>query len=198
MNLKSYLRGIGIGMVVAAAVLHFTFSYAAKSEMTDEEIKQRALELGMIENTVLKPGESGESAGSTENPPSSVSDDSVSSSSVSDNVSVSLNNADENNDGNSVENDENQLPQYGNDDIMNDVTDDDFGEESVEFVTVTVVSGDSSYSVAKKVYEAGLVESVATFDQFLCYNGYDKIITVGTHRIPVDASEQEIAIELTK
>ena len=51
MKLKFYLRGIGLGIIVTALVLHFTLA-SSDSAMSDEQIKQRAMELGMIENTV--------------------------------------------------------------------------------------------------------------------------------------------------
>ena len=53
MNLRSYLRGAGIGLIVAAIVL--SFSGGNKSQaMTDDEIKSRARELGMTDaNEVL-------------------------------------------------------------------------------------------------------------------------------------------------
>ena len=53
MNFRSYLRGAGIGLIVAALVL--SFSGGNKSHaMTDDEIKSRARELGMTDsNEVL-------------------------------------------------------------------------------------------------------------------------------------------------
>ncbi len=65
-------------------------------------------------------------------------------------------------------------------------------------VTIVVMSGDSSVSVANKVAEAGLVESAAEFDAFLCRNGYDKRISVGSYEIPDTATEKEIADKITK
>ena len=52
MNLKSYLRGIGIGILVTAAVFLVSGSSNEK-EMTDAQIKARAKELGMIEQVTL-------------------------------------------------------------------------------------------------------------------------------------------------
>ncbi len=49
MNLKSYLRGIGIGILVTAAVFIISGASDKKGTMTDEMIKQRAKELGMVE-----------------------------------------------------------------------------------------------------------------------------------------------------
>lgn len=52
MKLRHYLKGLGIGMVVTALILHFSVN-AAEPSMTDEEVIARARELGMIENVVL-------------------------------------------------------------------------------------------------------------------------------------------------
>ena len=66
-----------------------------------------------------------------------------------------------------------------------------------ETVTITVASGASSVSVAKQIEQAGLVDSAADFDSYLCRNGYDKKICVGNHVIPKNATEEEIAKALT-
>lgn len=59
--------------------------------------------------------------------------------------------------------------------------------------SVTIVSGDGSFTVAKKLAEAGVVNSAATFDTFLCQNGYDKRLRTGTFQIPANASDEQIA-----
>lgn len=50
MKLKYYLRGLGIGIVVTAIIMSIT---SKPEEMTDAQIKMRALELGMVEESVL-------------------------------------------------------------------------------------------------------------------------------------------------
>lgn len=52
MRLRHYLKGLGIGMVVTALILHFSVQ-AAEPSMTDEEVIARARELGMTGNVVL-------------------------------------------------------------------------------------------------------------------------------------------------
>lgn len=59
--------------------------------------------------------------------------------------------------------------------------------------SVTIVSGDGSFTVAKKLEEAGLVSSASAYDDFLCQNGYDKKLRAGTFQVPADASEEQIA-----
>ena len=52
MNLKSYVRGIGIGVAATALILHFSGS-GNDTEMTDAQIRARAAELGMVERMTL-------------------------------------------------------------------------------------------------------------------------------------------------
>ena len=62
---------------------------------------------------------------------------------------------------------------------------------------ITVSSGDGSDTVAKKLYEVGLVSDAAAYDRYLCQNGYDKKICTGVKTIPAGATEAEIAQILT-
>ena len=62
---------------------------------------------------------------------------------------------------------------------------------------ITVSSGDGSDTVARKLYEAGLISDAAAYDRYLCQNGYDKKICTGVKTIPAGAGEAEIAKILT-
>lgn len=59
--------------------------------------------------------------------------------------------------------------------------------------SVTIISGDGSYTVARKLEEAGVVSSASAYDDFLCQNGYDKRLRTGTFQIPAGASDEQIA-----
>ncbi|MDD7178619.1 MAG: hypothetical protein SPG09_12580, partial [Lachnospiraceae bacterium] len=48
MKLKYYLRGIGIGMIVTTIILMIAFAVHKEQPLTDDEIRARALELGMV------------------------------------------------------------------------------------------------------------------------------------------------------
>ena len=48
MKLKYYLRGIGIGMIVTTIILMIAFAVHKEQPLTDEEIRMRATELGMV------------------------------------------------------------------------------------------------------------------------------------------------------
>ncbi len=188
MKLKYYMRGLGIGIVVTALLMGFAIS-KQKEPMTDEEIKQRALEMGMIEQNGVLADDLG--ADETESVPEENAED------VSEEIS-----------GETVEDvQEAELSEQPNDDIVNvsdnepaDVTEESDIEESVtveEFVVITVNGGDGSRTVANKLKEAGLVEDAASYDVYLCQNGYDKRIATGNHEIPMGATEEEIAKEIT-
>ncbi len=56
MELKSYLRGLGLGIIITAVIMGFS----KNRSMTNEEIIAKAKQLGMTENTVLTEMESGE------------------------------------------------------------------------------------------------------------------------------------------
>ena len=62
---------------------------------------------------------------------------------------------------------------------------------------ITVSSGDGSDTVARKLYEAGLISDASAYDRYLCQNGYDKKICTGVKTIPAGAGEAEIARILT-
>ena len=69
--------------------------------------------------------------------------------------------------------------------------------EPSESVTITIVRGSSSYTAARLLAEAGMVESAKDYDAYLCRNGYDKKISVGTFVIPAGSTEEEIALIIT-
>lgn len=73
MNLKYYLRGVGVGIVVTALIMGIAGG-GKKQTLTDDEIRERARELGMVEeSSVLSDtvaGQSAKAAGTPEASPS--------------------------------------------------------------------------------------------------------------------------------
>ena len=64
------------------------------------------------------------------------------------------------------------------------------------YITIEIGASDWSNHVASKLAAAGLVESAADFDQYLIQNGYESIIASGTHRFKVGSTYAELAQEL--
>lgn len=242
MKLKFYMRGIGIGMLVTAAILKLS-NFSNGSEMTDEQVRARAKELGMIENTVLKTASDNEIdvldeniADNTEVIDLSTSTNVVISPNKGDNPStnaievddttddsanvISNNKADDSNTSDNKENKDKQDADTKTElkaddkDKNNDNTESQKDLENIKdlnssssnnakpettdgFITISVVKGDSSFSVAKKVVAAGLASSAADLDQFLCEHNYDKTLSVGNHKIPANATFDQIGKILT-
>ena len=72
-------------------------------------------------------------------------------------------------------------------------------QEDVEkLAIIEVKSGETSQSVSRKMKEVGLIDDAKAFDEFLCKNGYDKKIATGKHEISYQATQEEMAISLTK
>ena len=62
-----------------------------------------------------------------------------------------------------------------------------------DVVTLVINRGESSVTVSKNLEELGLVEDYWAFDRYLCENGFDHSIGTGTYEIPLGTAEEEIA-----
>ena len=200
MKLRYYMRGLGIGVIVAAVLMGIALG-GDKEKLSDAEIMARAKELGMVESSVLAdlgkekepqlPQQSQEmeentdqlkqseevQEGSTDQPKQSIEGQEGS-------IDQPKQNKEEQNENTDVlkqnESEQNQNPSSEQD------TED-------EYVTLVIERGESSVSVSRSLAQLGLVESAKAYDRYLCENGYDKLIRVGTHKIKVGSTEEEIA-----
>ena len=189
MELKYYLRGLGIGIAVTAIIMGIALS--GDKPMTDEQIIARAKELGMVENTVLSDTENKETdddgAGNEDAADETAPDDGVENEDAADEDTPD---ADAGNEDAADE----DTPEdgVGNEDAAAAGTADS-NTASATLKAITIASGDGSYTVAKKLQDAGAISSAETFDNFLCEHGYDKKLRTGTFSIPADASDEQIA-----
>ena len=215
MKLKYYMRGLGIGMIVTAFILCVVLDKDTKT-MSDQEVRARAKELGMVESTVLsqiaeqnKQDKTGTEETKTDE---SKQDESETSGNISSETEVNRSET------SSSETPESEQEETNTEDINTEETnteETEIGEtevpgtepeqeepaeqeEMAATVTIVINPGESSESVSRSVEAAGLVESARQFDKYLCNNGYDYIISVGTYEIPVGASQEEIAKIITK
>ena len=217
MERKYYLRGLGIGIVVTAIIMGIATS--GKRGMTDEEIIARAKELGMVENTVLS--EKTEEEAETEaDVDIANAEDATEKSAIEETKKPETSTEQKQNTTEETEKpetseeqkenttEETKKPETSTEQKQNTTeetkkpetsteqqTTDDKKEDITSAVvkTITVNSGDGSYTVAKKLAEAGVVTSAENFDTYLCQNGYDKKLRTGNFSIPADASDEQIA-----
>ncbi len=201
MKLKYYLRGIGIGMVVTSVL--FMLGGSTKQTMSDEEIIAHAKELGLVENTVLSEWSSGSQVSSSDNTEEET-EEPVSF------VETEQDNAEEEayTDMQSSSEEKTEPVSEGafdeaNEELSDIQTEEDAAADEAssyadaEYVTIEIVSGDSSWSVSQKAYDAGLVSSVSEFDAYLCANGYDRSLSVGQHKVRIGSDMKEIADALS-
>ncbi|MDE6622071.1 MAG: hypothetical protein K2K74_16610 [Lachnospiraceae bacterium] len=78
--------------------------------------------------------------------------------------------------------------------IIVEPSDEGMADDTVEIV---IVSGDDSGTVARKLYNAGVIEDASEYDAFLMQHGYDKRINTGTKTISLSDSWQEIAEKIS-
>lgn len=225
MKLRYYLRGLGIGIAVTALLLHF--GVKAAPGMTDEQVIARAKELGMIENTVLSSNHVddmtlNDDSHVTSTPEATVTPEVTVTPSASPEVTLTPEGTDSPEEvSTSPEEDDNAsssptptatptptptptptatptpTPTPTSTATPTPTPTGTPVTSNGDSVIITVVSGDSSVSVARRLAEAGLVSSATEYDAYLCAHGYDKKIYVGNHVIPIGATEEEIAIIIT-
>lgn len=217
MKIRYYLRGLGLGILFAA--VFFLAGGNSKQTMSDEMIKERAKELGMVENTVLA------DLGNTE-------EESVEASETEEESvggSVIILETEEPTETETEETSEEETTDEGvilvarpiseggaeevitvKETVAEETSEEETTvEETVEETTepeeetkkpvtdkectIVVNKGDGSDTVSRKLFEAGLVENAYEYDQYLIQNGYDRKLSIGEHLIPAGASWEEMA-----
>ena len=186
MKLKYYLRGLGIGMIVTALILGISFSDRQEraQTMTDDQIRERAAELGMVDsseltlaalqNGAMQPTESTPQETQTETTQETTTEPEETQTPEA-----------------TTEPEVTATPEATQEPEVTKVP------EQTQTAGITINRGDDSGSVSRRLYEAGLVENAKAFDAYLCNNGYSRSINPGTYEIAPGTSEEEIAKIIT-
>lgn len=189
MKLKYYLRGLGIGMAVTALILGISFSGRQGQEaqtLTDEQIRERASELGMVDSSELTLAALQNSAQPQTTMEPEVTEESET----------------------MTEPEATAEPETATEPkapAEPEMTTKPEATEEPELITapeqsqttITIKKGSDSGSVSRVLYEAGLVENAKAFDNYLCNNGYSRSINPGIYEIAPGTSEEEIAKIIT-
>ena len=213
MKLKYYLRGLGIGMAVTALILGISFSGRQGQEaqtLTDEQIRERASELGMVDSseltlaalqnsaqpqTTMEPEVTEESETMTEpeataEPETTTEPEATAEPEMTTKPEVTA---------------EPEMTTKPETTAEPEMTTKPEATEEPELITapeqsqttITIKKGSDSGSVSRVLYEAGLVENAKAFDNYLCNNGYSRSINPGIYEIAPGTSEEEIAKIIT-
>ena len=207
MKLKYYLRGLGIGMIVTALILGIRCSNRqdlASQTMTDDQIRERAAELGMVDSSELTLAALQNSASQpTESTPEETTQTQEQNTMESTPETTAP-----------AETQETQTTAEPTPTAEPEATATPEPEktaapeataepeatnapEQIQTAGITIQRGDDSGSVSRRLYEAGLVENAKAFDNYLCNNGYSRSINPGTYEIAPGTSEEEIAKIIT-
>ena len=207
MKIRYYLRGLGLGILFTA--VFFMIGGDSKQTMSDEMIKERAKELGMIENTVLVDiGNTAETVSaeeeSYENESETVTvlDESAEETIVEETMEEEAEESVEESAAEEVSEEEEREPEVVSKEESSSVeevkesSDESAAEETSsggQVISIVVNKGEGSDTVSQRLYDAGLVDDPYAYDKYLMQNGYDRRIGVGEHLIPAGSSWQEIA-----
>ena len=189
MRLKYQLRGLGIGIILTAALL-MVFSDEGKTSVKADDIEMAA-------NTESEMAESSEVM-------ESLSEEEV----LVTTIEETLENEESSQETETISEEE-QITQIETEEELvltseADSVEEVISEETSELandltgiVKIKIVGGDDSGTVARKLQVAGLVDNASEFDAYLMQHGYDKKIAVGEKNIPIDATWMEIAEKIS-
>lgn len=202
MKLKYYLRGLGIGIVVTALLMGYSNKNRAaepKAEVATEETAgdllvdrngeattEEVIEQSTVENVTVETdsAETSEEETSQEEAASELESSTQEAETITETESVTETETE------SVQAEETTDKK----EQTQSSTEADAGNALPQTtIEINIVRGDDSGTVARKLQNAGMVESATEYDAYLMQHGYDKKIRVGKVEIPVDATWQEIA-----
>lgn len=202
MKLKYYLRGLGIGIAVTALLMGYSNKNCAaepKAEVATEETAgdlladrngeattEEVIEQSTVENVTVET----DSAETSEEETSQQETASELESSTQEAETITETESATETETESVQAEETTDKK----EQTQSSTEADAGNALPQTtIEINIVRGDDSGTVARKLQNAGMVESATEYDAYLMQHGYDKKIRVGKVEIPVDATWQEIA-----
>lgn len=183
MKLKYYLRGIGIGIIVTTLILMAALAVHREQPLSDDEIIERARSLGMVMADELPVK------------------DKLSDTELSETEAMGQEAATEDADNNGQDPDEPQREEPDASDVSKEEPgdrDEKPQKETVEQAEITIVGGEYSDAVCKKLKTAGVIEDADDFNKYLAKTGYDNLIQPGNYVIPLDADYDAIIKIITE
>ncbi len=212
MNLKYYLRGLGVGIVVTSLILGIGLG-SRKETLSNEEIKERARELGMVEESITvaeaaaqkeEEAQEAEVAPVPEENAESDAEPIVSAEpEVSSEPAVSTGAAPEASEKPNVSAasepaastaaEAGATPEAGVKPVADEAEEDNGTAPEKEIVDITINPGEGSYVISQKLEQSGLIDDAAEYDAYLCDNGFHTKLRAGVHKIPMGSTREEIA-----
>ena len=175
MKLKYYLRGLGIGILVTAAIL--TIVYHTKGSMSDSQIMKRAAQLGMV-------------MASTE-------DDTLFAQTTQVDTTIEETGTISVEETTTVVETTEAVTESSTEKPTEAPTEAPTEPAAAEAV-LTISPGMYSESVSAELVRLGIITNQKEFNSYLVNNGYAECIQTGDFKIKADMSYDEIARIITK
>ena len=175
MKLKYYLRGLGIGILVTAAIL--TIVYHTKGSMSDSQIMKRAAQLGMV-------------MASTE-------DDTLFAQTTQVDTTIEETGTISVEETTTVVETTEAVTEASTEKPTEAPTEAPTEPTAAEAV-LTISPGMYSESVSAELVRLGIITNQKEFNSYLVNNGYAECIQTGDFKIKADMSYDEIARIITK
>ena len=191
MKLKYYQRGNGIGMIVTTVILMIAFAVHREQPLTDDEIRTRAAELGMI-----MPEELPTSEKLSDTDASVQTDDGQAAAGDAQDDEQPEQPDEKSDSGVTEEKTKDDTSDAGTSD--KDEEEDKTKQEVIEQAEITIVGGEYSDDVCNKLKKAGIIEDADEFNKYLAKGGYDNLIQPGNYLIPLDADYDTIVKIITE
>lgn len=200
MKRKYFMRGLGAGIVLSAVVSAVAVS---QSRMTDEEVCNRARQLGMVEQEnkkeqpEKKPEEVSKAAISAMPKEEQTTEPTALPEKV---VTATPKEQKHSFVAGETNTKETKVPVTTKEveTTKKPVVTKKPQSSQKKYLSVTIEAGMWSNQISHKFQELGLVDDAEKFDDFLCDNGYASMIKVGVYQIPTNATYKEIASIITE
>lgn len=179
MKLKYYLRGLGIGILVTAAIL--TIVYHTKGSMSDSQIKKRAAQLGMV-------------MASTEDD-TLFAQTTQADTTIEETGTISVEET-----TTAVETTEavTEAPTEKPTEAPTEAPTEKPTEPAAAEAVLTISQGMYSESVSAELARLGIITNQKEFNSYLVNNGYAERIQTGDFKVKADMSYDEIARIITR
>ncbi len=204
MKLKYFMRGLGIGIIFGAIVMLVAAGTSDKEKLSDEEIKNRAKALGMIEatSTDAESDNSELALDSVSTEEITEADEIIKTEEVTEEISTAEETVTSEDSKETTEEikettettteDKKETTTEPKKETTTEKTDNSYTE-----ATITVTRGMGSTEVAKLLQEAGVIEDADDFDSYLVKNGISNKIQINTYKFNSNMTYEEIATGLT-
>ena len=184
MKLKYYLRGVGIGLIVATLILMIASALHSNKDMSDEAIIARAEELGMVMKADAEK-EDKKTLADLEDPNAEETDDKTLQEDAKENPTEDQTEDTKQEADNTKADQKQDTAEKSEKQTQKDTGSKEQQKvEVIEKVEVTIVPGEYSDKVSKKLLKAGLIDDAEIFNKYLAEKNYDNLIQPGNYEIP--------------